>query len=506
MANNLKIISGKAYACICLLLVFFFSLCACGVPKQSDASLPEEKAITALTLPISGGGLDIYTTASGINMAALTLCYNGLFYLDKSYTPQPDLAQDYKQEGTRVTIRLAQNALFSDGSPVTAQDCVYSFDKAKRGGNYSSAFQEIVSYYAMSQTELCVVFQTENKYNINLLCIPITKQNTDSEYAIGAGMYYIKSAPGENGQDILAMFPNNYREDMQNCGIKQITLRQYADISEILYGVNYGDIDVLTADLSTGAKNYRGDIELQSYGNNALTFVYVNRNQKWATNYAAVSAGLNCGIDRQRLYANVIKGCGTVCWYPLNPEWVEVADTDLSGSIFDRDAARQYFYEGRLYMSSAGKLQWYGEDVGLKIIVNRESELRIKVANEIASQLREYGFNAYVAQLSWNDYLTAIQTSDYDLYIGEIQIPLNMDISGLLYTTGAPIGAELQATLEGFKNNQTDIRSLLAAFTTEQPLIPLYYNNAALAANRKIKGTFQPSSTRPFGGIESWKR
>ncbi len=498
----------KAYGSICLILVLLLSVCACQNKQTNQEDNKDTAPKTALTMPINKeGGLDIYTTKSRVNITALSLCYSALFYLDKNFTPKPDLAQSYVLTGNTASITISDDAVFSDGTKVTAADCKYSYDRAKSEGNYTSIFTNIQSYAVISEREFQVVFHTENQYNINLLYIPITKQGTitnNTSFAIGAGKYYIKTAPGEESKDILGMFPNNYRSDMEECGIKQITLKQYADISDILYGINYGDIDIMTADLSDGATSYRGDIELQSYSNNALTFFVLNKDRKWATNYESVSRGFHCGINRQQLYANVIKGCGTVCWYPLNPDWTETIAADLNDDIYDSDTAKTEFYNGRLYISAAGKLQWYGEDINLNIVVNRESDLRIKIAEELAQQLQIYGFNTYVTQLSWSDYLKAIQEKNFDIYIGEVQIPYNMDLSGLFTAANVPIGEELQNALTAFQNGQTDIRTLLSAFNNEIPLIPLYYNHAALATNREIQGTFSPSATLPFGGIESW--
>lgn len=142
--------------------------------------------------------------------------------------------------------------------------------------------------------------------------------------------------------------------------------------------------------------------------------------------------------------------------------------------------------------------------ITLNIVVNRENSLRVKVANEIADQLQNYGFGTVVTQLPWEDYQKAIQDGNYDIYIAEVRIPLNMDLTGLLTAIGAPIGESLQTALTNFASGTADVLTLLEAFGQELPIIPLYYNNSALAINRQIDGTFTPSSTNPFNGIETW--
>ena len=504
---NLK---NKAYGFICLILTLFL-LSACTPQEPSTTQQQQSATETSITIPISAkDGLDIYSVTSNANNTALSLCYNGLFYLDRNYTIKPDLAESYSINGNTVSILISDAAIFSDGTSVTAEDCKFSFDQAKKSSVYQQNFSYIVSYTAKSSTEFEVVLSSQNPRNINLLCIPITKKGTEynkqnNTFAVGAGKYYLKQAPSTtSNEDLICMYPNNYRNDMAGCKIKQIILKQYENTSNILYGINYGDLDAMMADLSDGSESYRGNIELQSFSNNALTFAVVNRNKKWSTNYLEVCKGLHYGIDRQNLYANVIKGCGKSCWSPLNPDWTEVINANLNDDIYDQQAAKTHFYNGRLYMSAENKLQWYGEDITLNIVVNRENSLRVKVANEIADQLQNYGFGTVVTQLPWEDYQKAIQDGSYDIYIAEVRIPLNMDLTGLLTAIGAPIGESLQTALTNFASGTADVLTLLEAFGQELPIIPLYYNNSALAINRQIDGTFTPSSTNPFNGIETW--
>lgn len=64
--------------------------------------------------------------------SALGHIFSGLVTLDQDLQVQPDLAAGWtvSEDGTLYTFYLRKNALFHDGRPVTAQDIVYSWERA----------------------------------------------------------------------------------------------------------------------------------------------------------------------------------------------------------------------------------------------------------------------------------------------------------------------------------------------------------------------------------------
>ena len=60
------------------------------------------------------------------------MVFSGLVALDRNLNLIPDLAEswDVNEDGTVYTFHLRPNARFHDGRPVTAEDVIYSWDRA----------------------------------------------------------------------------------------------------------------------------------------------------------------------------------------------------------------------------------------------------------------------------------------------------------------------------------------------------------------------------------------
>ena len=57
-------------------------------------------------------------------MSIYDLMYDGLMVINDDYLPECALADSYSHNGNNWTFRLRDDLLFSDGSPVTANDVV----------------------------------------------------------------------------------------------------------------------------------------------------------------------------------------------------------------------------------------------------------------------------------------------------------------------------------------------------------------------------------------------
>src|SRR5699024_7982573 len=74
-----------------------------------------------------------------------------LYRLDKEGEPQPAIAEeepDVNEDGTIYTFKLREDALWSDGTPITAHDFEYAWKKAvspNTGAAYGPQFEEIIA-------------------------------------------------------------------------------------------------------------------------------------------------------------------------------------------------------------------------------------------------------------------------------------------------------------------------------------------------------------------------
>ena len=473
-------------------------------PRQTTVDVPESEPVFALAY-YTGEALDPYTSSSRTNSELLRLCYSGLFSLDRSYTALPVLAESWTVSGATVRIRLRSDIRFSDGSPVTAADCEASYRLAAAAGSvWRSSFAYIRSYAAEDEQTFRVTFYRAGDTQLNLLTIPIVKRNGSGAHGlpVGCGRYrFSEEEPLSLVKADCGCVPGAYTID-------RVSLMGIADGESLIYHFNYGRLQAICADPSSGTETYRSNNELVAVPSNRFTFLVVNKT-KAPLSFSGFSRGLTYLIDRAALTEKALYSFGTGVWYPLNPAWNTVAQAGLNPEISDAAAASAAFSSAGCTLSGASRY-YGGLPVKLRLVVNRESAVRIRAAEWIAEQLQGAGFEVEIRALNLDEYRAAIAALDFDLYLGEVNLPVNMDISALFRTTncntGEPEGTywALQTAAAGLMTGETEVRSFVDQFHASLPLIPLYYASDALAVSTSVPGTFGTSASELYAGIENW--
>ncbi len=94
-----------------------------------------------ITVPSQGGTITeavigapqlvnpIYAPLNDVDRDLCALLYSGLFRMDESLEPQPDLVQSYRwsEDGKSLEVVLRHDARFHDGVPVTADDVLFTY-------------------------------------------------------------------------------------------------------------------------------------------------------------------------------------------------------------------------------------------------------------------------------------------------------------------------------------------------------------------------------------------
>ena len=136
MRPSKKLMTRLLPTCLALLAML---LGACGgttttTPTTSGKATPDKQV---LNMPFQNGTSDIKTfdpaLSTDVNsIAAIDLVFTGLVQFNDKLEVQPQLASSYSvgSDGLTWTFKLKPNLKFSDGTPLTSQDIVYSIDRA----------------------------------------------------------------------------------------------------------------------------------------------------------------------------------------------------------------------------------------------------------------------------------------------------------------------------------------------------------------------------------------
>lgn len=313
------------------------------------ALLAGANARASVTIPSPGGTLTegVLGAARFINpLLAITeadrdiasLVYSGLTRISPDGSVIPDLAASYQisEDGTTYTFTLRDNLTFHDGTPLTAEDVVFTIRAAQNPDIKSSRRADWDGVTVSSPDQKTVVFTLPRPYapflenttlgilpsrvwqNVSAEEFPFASLNTDP---IGSGPFKVerieRDKTGAPTMYELAPF-KKFALGVPN--LKKITVLFFANETMLVDAWNTGRIDsfagVSAAELSqlndSRARVLRAPLP-RVFG------VFFNQGRAPVLADLAVRAALDAAVDKQALVASVLNGYASPLDGPIPP-------------------------------------------------------------------------------------------------------------------------------------------------------------------------------------------
>jgi peptide/nickel transport system substrate-binding protein len=476
--------------------------------QSTDSQL--EHAKSTINLPYAlNKSLNPFTADSMLNLMLWSLMYDCLSKPDENFKPVNILAASVNNKGNTVTCKLV-NAKFTDGSPVTSADVKYSFTLASKAGYFYSRVSNIASIDTPNTGTVVFTLKTPDPLFANMLDIPIIKTDSDKppqKQLIGSGRYLYKKS-GNNA--ILSYNKSWFRNKTPQ--VTAIQLIDMPDDSAISDSLEIGSLDYVLSDYGTGTPM---SISLGSHGINLNQIVYIGINSNNAALSDHVRKAISLIINRKELVKDVFSSHALPAVLPFNPSWArapKVADNELDPSI-DK-AKSELALAGYITKNTSGVFTKTEGGVttalNFTITVNNDNNLRLTAAEKVASSLKNAGFNININQVDFAAYTSAIQTAKFDMYIGELKLADDMNLSpfftaGSSAVAGISQSSSFYAAFTDYENNNTNLENAATAFKNETPFIPLCYKTGSVAFPRNFFTNIITTNHDIFYNIENWK-
>ena len=142
--------------CVLLALCVLLLSCGCsGEPELPDTttptqqtpadSIPEEELTFALAYSYDDT-LNPFAATTEVNLWLAPLLYDSLTVITEGYVPQLSLAKEIATpDATHLVVTLREGAVFSDGSAVTGNDVVKSFQAAQQSPHYAALLTNVTA-------------------------------------------------------------------------------------------------------------------------------------------------------------------------------------------------------------------------------------------------------------------------------------------------------------------------------------------------------------------------
>lgn len=534
---------------IAVILVFtMVVLSGCSSPspqatESGDAPQNQGDFVTKDTIKLlysSKDSLDPYTCVTEQNAVLSQFIFEPLIILNNDYEIEYRLAESITLNKNICTVTL-KAAKFSDGSFVTPEDVVFSFNKAKASTTtrHAKALKYATSATVTSNNTIQITLSRNDLYFANLLTFPIIKKGSDALKdsdnralpPIGAGRYYFNVK-----EDNLLQNPNYYGKQS---AVKIINTVDCPDNEAVKQSITAGMIDLYFTDLLDNVipkmNGTSADIN-----QTRIVFLGVNPKNPQLSN-SLFRQAISTAIDRKTICLNSYYSKATPALGPVPSNW-----KPAEGLLSIQDTPNVKIASNNIELAgytAKDKDGFYklknGNTIKLSLLVNADNESRTAAARLIAENAAAAGIKITVSAVSNAQYLARLKSGSYDLYLGEIRFEENMDIGGLVSLNSAKtfLGGTTEQTTantssnkptssnssnsttsdslqkpgeitlttenayKGYYNGKYTLQDLITAFTAELPVIPICFRSGLVIYSKNLGGGLTPSRTELFSGI-----
>ncbi len=483
-------------------------LTGCSNPEEPIPSLPADSSVVSQPIlqpeahPFALAFYPSYSIHPSLaenraNLSLAPLLYEGLFQLNDQFDAVPVLCQHYEQSenGLIWMFSLRPGVVFSDGTPLTGFIAAQSLNTARTvGSRYAGRFSNVRSITG-DETTVTITLTTPNNALPTLLDIPITLDS--SSRPLGTGPYHLQ----ESNLDCRLQLNHRWWQDTP-LPFQDIQLFTIQQADDLIAAFDSGDITLLDADLTgTNALGYSGSYEVWNY--NTTDFIYLGFNTvKGYCKDSTVRQAISRSIDRSSITAIPYARHAIASSLPFHPD----------SPLYNTTLANQMDYtpEALVELLSTTSLP----KQPLQLLVNSENNAKVATAQYIAYQLETAGLPVTVEKLPWESFLSSLASGKFDLYLGEVLLTADFDISPLLSSKGTlnysrwsdQMTNELLNTLRSVSPEQrVQEAANLSLYLSEQvPIAPICFKHGCLLTQWGRLSGLSPVPGNIFSGLDSW--
>lgn len=525
----MKFTKLKKFCTIAMTVAIGASLAACGGDASSASAGKEGKKL------IYNLGADPKTLDPALNEevqagTAISNSFEGLMRLNADDKAEPGVAEKYDLSEDKLvyTFHLRDNAKWSDGKAVTADDFAYAWQRAldpKTGSAYAYQLYYIKGAEAFNKKKgeakdlgikvidektLEVTLENPTPYFPELMAfptyMPVRKDIVDgNESWATKPETYISNGPFQlkewRQKDALVYEKNENYWNKDSVKLDTLEMRMIADENSAYSSFKAGEIHMVdtipSAEIAGAVKEGVGKIYPQLGTYYYSINVTGNSMSPEALRNPDVTKALNLAIDREAIVKNVTKG-EQVPATSFVPESVK----DSQGKTFSK---KEYFpakgnvEEAKKLLAKAG----YPDGKGLPTITlmfNTEGA-HSEIAQAIQGMWKKIGVNVELKNEEWKVFQSTRNNKNYQIarhgWIGDYVDPMTfLD----LFVTGTGTNdagysnpkydeliAKAKVEVDSAKRDQY-LKDAEEILLNDMPIIPLYYYTQPKSIQKNVKG------------------
>ncbi|MDO4288145.1 MAG: ABC transporter substrate-binding protein [Eubacterium sp.] len=458
--------------------------------------------------------------------------FRGLMRQDKNCTPQKDIAKEVEISADKLTyiFTLRDDVKFHDDEGLTADDVVFTIksimDPAVNSGR-ATEFQEVASVEKLEDYKVKITLKQEFPPLLDKLTVGIVPEHilagqdiNAAEFnhnPVGTGPYkFVSWTTGESLT--MTRFEDYYGKAPQ---IENVIFKFLPDYNTRAMQLESGEVDFTFLEPSQVEKIENGentrvykcstaDYRCMNY-NFAVTDLFEDVRVRQALNYAT---------NREDIVKSIAHGYGYAAYSPLQAN--KYVNEDVEKYDYDVSKAEALFAEAGWIKNAEGILEKDGRVFAFTLTAPISDEVRVNIANALASEWKKIGALVKVDALDWN----AIDIFKCEAFVLGFGSPFDADTDtypmfvstqnaapGQNYGSynNAAVDAALQAGRVGTSDAERakQYAAFQQAFAEDPPYDMICYLQALYGANKRVSGVSEERvlghhGAGIFWNIEDW--
>lgn len=377
----------KRYAFFSAVLAASLALTACSNSNSTTEKVQgttEEQREQVLNIAEAADipSMDSTKADDVVSFNTMNNVMEGLYRLDEDNEPVPGMAKDFSQEGNVITFELREDAKWSNGDAVTANDFVFAWRKALTPDTLSpyayimndvknsSAIQdendplygkvEELGVTAKDDYTLEVELERAVPYFVSLTSF-VTFYPQNEKFVTAQGDQYGLEPDNLlfNGPFVLSewnhgdgwkMTKNDQYWDKETVNLEQVNVKVIKEVSTEVNLYDTGDLDraILSSDF---VENYAGGEDFFSYGEPTMWYLKMNQKKPELAN-ENIRRAISMAFNKEDL-VNVILNNGSVAadyFMPQNfapgPNGEDFREKNGSLVSYNKEEAKKLWEKG----------------------------------------------------------------------------------------------------------------------------------------------------------------
>lgn len=497
--------------------------------KDEDIIINEEKEetnyIDEINIPIiEVDTLNPIFTQNKQVSDVLKNIYEPLIDIDLSNKLVPTLATEWNEkDDTNWIIKTRDNVRWHSDKNFSVDDVIFTINTIMQseGSKYYLNVKNISQIEKIDSNTISITLHEKDSLFPYMLTFPIIPEyywkddianDSKAQKPVGTGAYkYV--ATSNDGVRLHFEYNNEWWKNSKH-KLNNLYVYKYNTYGEAVKAFKSNEIDIISTSMISWEKKF-GVIGINSYQYENSEFeTLIPNTQNIILADSSVRRALLYAINRENIINSVYDGMANVEDYPIhNYSGVYLADNKVE---YNLDKARQLLTNSNwIQKEGTWTKNINGKEYKLKlsIMVNKENEDKLKVAENIKNDLEDFGIEITINKVDWNTYTSNLNNTKFDLALASFETQTDFDIIEMITPNNPNNIAKysndnINSILGNFDLSniylKENFKNLQLKYKEEIPYIGLYYKTNVLLTNKSVKGDIMPTWWNIYNNIWSW--